>query len=466
MSLLTEPPAASSFATLPESVRRLVPFERMMWDDDRPSHPMTGVHELDLTGPLDRAAFDAALDAARAVHPLLRATIHADGWGRNEHPVVADWAGPGAPRTHPRGEYLDLSDEPGVRVWVRGPFPEGRDTRHTLTVQIHHCCADAMGGLRFLFDLFGHYAARVGNTEPPPPPDAALLATRGAFYPGPPGSAGRAENLARVLHGTTRLLRRPTAVLTVDPDGRTDGDAPGETADVLPRIPAVSLSEEETTALRSAAKGRGVTVNDLLLRDLFLVLADSPTHRFDGRPGRDFLRVCMPVNLRTPADAAMPAANKVGLGILTRGRHEWSDADGLLADLAAETAWIKRRGRGLRVMELFAAGQRLTGRTPGFLVSDRKAVATATLSNLGDLSRLIPGSLKAGDGRLSAGGVTLTDYRTAPPPRPRTRVSLLAVSYAGRLRLCVRAEPGAYPVAAAEDLLDRFAARVRVTSAG
>ena len=296
----------------------------------------------------------------------------------------------------------------------------------------------------------------------------ALLSRRGTFYPGPPGSASRAENLARVLHGTTRLLRRPTAVLTVTPTGK-DGrvkDDPATEADVLPVTSAVSLDDTDTVALRTLARRRGVTVNDLLLRDLFLTLADRPTERFDGRPGRDFLRVCMPVNLRTAADAALPTANKVGLGILTRGRHEWADADGLLAGLAAETACIKRRTRGLRPVELFAAGQGITGRTPGFLVSDRKALATATLSNLGDLSRLIPPALRGERGRLTAGPVTLTAYRTAPPPRPRTRVSLLAASYAGRLTLCVRAEPGVFPDAAAADLLAMFAERVRHTAGG
>ena len=466
----------------------LTTVERFMLEDDRPSHPLTGVHELTVRGPLATADLAAAVEAARVRHPLLCRVIDPAGkrsaWvepaALPDPPVTIDRGPVGRRLYHERGPWLDITREPGLRVWVRDELPDADGTPVArLTVAIHHCCADALGGLTFLFDLFAHLAAARGGPPVPPPPDVSRLRRRGGFYdregrvPGLP--PGRTALLGHLAVGLRRLSKKPSIPLAAsDADAGLFDGHPAVDRLSPPRL--ATFSPEETTALRKAAKARGVTLNDLVLRDLFLSLK-AHNARFgttdaapNGRPG--FLRVSVPVNLRAAADlpgpggAGLTVANKIGMALVTRPPGLADDPEALLSSLHEEMSWVRRVERGRRFVEAVKLAHRVVGRTPDRFVGEA-CFATAVLSNLGDLARVIPPALRDDAGRLTAPAadpadrLTVTSYSTAPPGRPLTRATVLAATYAGRLGLHLGTDPHAVAAADADALLADLAARVR-----
>ena len=487
---------------LPDRVP-LTPIERFWLDDDRPSHPLTGIHELRVRGEVGTDELNAAVEAARLRHPLLCRTVD-----RGNPPVWVPAAGPvrvarapaGTLRRHPNGPWLDVTCELGLRVWVRDGPAGGGEPGFTLTAAIHHCCADAMGGLTFLFDLFAHLAAGRGGPPVPPPPDPARFAARGRLYREsgrlPALPKGRAKLLGHLAVGLNRLRKKPSLPLAAS-DGATDpaivkswlgiadeDDGPG--ADDLAPPLGATLSRDETRALRAAAKRRGVTLNDLVLRDLFLALrehnrrrgAAETDHARDAAPvGTGYLRVSVPVNLRGPDDVpggdrgGLSVANRIGIALVTRPPADADDPVALLDSLHGEMAWVRAVERGRRYLEAIAVMQRLYGRTPPRMMGEG-CFATTVLSNLGDLGRLIPPALKDADGRLHAPAadpnraLAVLSHRTAPPVRPLTRATVLVSTYAGELTLHLGTDPHAVAPADAADLLDDFAARVRASAAG
>ena len=70
-----------------------------------------------------------------------------------------------APIGHPDGEFIDLTKQPGLRVWVRTSSaqepPEAR-----LLIQLHHACCDGVSTLQFIGDLLAYYAAAQQGTDP------------------------------------------------------------------------------------------------------------------------------------------------------------------------------------------------------------------------------------------------------------------------------------------------------------
>src|SRR5262249_21362413 len=98
-------------------------------------------------------------------------------------------------------------------------------------------------------------------------------------------------------------------------------DSPDPTGESLPTpFPTsvtASLEPEELDDLRLVAKSAGVTVNDLFVRDLFLAIGDWLSRHSEGDVRR-WLRLSIPMNMRTVADRRLPAANVVAMIFLDR----------------------------------------------------------------------------------------------------------------------------------------------------
>src|SRR5262249_9224476 len=99
----------------------------------------------------------------------------------------------------------------------------------------------------------------------------------------------------------------------------------GCSADHFPGFVSMSLDRSEHQRLRNAAGEKGATLNDLLLRDLFLALDDwNQTQGFRrARP----LRIMMPTDLRESEDCEMPAANLTSYAFLNRNARKWGSPD-------------------------------------------------------------------------------------------------------------------------------------------
>ena len=336
-------------ASMPDTVDRpfesvfplpLTPIEAFMAIDARPGYSWAVDMELRFRGCVDRGAFERALAVAVERNPLF--TCRIDGGARGPYAWVPTDAKPSIAwlaESEDLGErydaYVDLTAEPGLCVFVR----QGED-RSRVLLHYHHACCDGIGGFSFVEDLLAAYAAAVGGE--------AIVAPRGLVpsrlvtraqasvpYRTPWQQVG--DSFVGLWEGLKLLFGRPQTIAaptTREPDARAMGQQPA--------FISVTCSAEVKAGLRRVADEAGATTNDVLLRDLFLVLKRwNELHGGTGRRGP--LRILMPQNLREPADAAAPAANIMSFAFLTRRARACERPEALLASIRDETAHQARQ---------------------------------------------------------------------------------------------------------------------------
>jgi hypothetical protein len=363
-----------------------------------------------------------------------------------------DWDRAGVPLRFPAGEAIDLGRDTGLRLWVRTG-----SGRSTLTAQFHHACVDGAGTTQFLGEFLARYAARTGGAPVPSRAvalDPHALCRRGQFT----ASTAEKVSLFRILWATVAetvkfLIRRITPLAAPSAGDRA------ESAGDYPAIESHEFDIEETQALAALANSHGARVNDVLMRDLFQVLTQWNSRCGKLRPSQ-WLAVNMPKNMREPGDEAMPAANRMSYAFITRRARETTDAAGLLEFVRNETELVRKYGLGLFFLGNIASVQAVPGMLK-WLLSGERCFATTILSNFGNVTRQTGCGFPAENGRLIVGNVRLERWLVAAPVRHLTRSSFAALTYAGRLNICLRCDPRHFSRAASRELLERYVARIK-----
>jgi hypothetical protein len=439
---------------------RLAPFERFMLADDSTRHPMCFIVELWLRGTLDRQAFTEAAYFAHRRHPLLSSLVDANAVGRgvwvdvDARPFL-DWAAEGEPCVCPSGESIDLRREVGLRIWVR----EGEATARVL-LQFHHAACDGLGAFQYVEDLLAAYDCLVQRPGIEPelrPLEPTRLTSRAIFTapapqePLPPIAFGdRLRGVALGVKETVRLLTR-----RADPVA-----APTQPQKSRPFLEyhVHTLEQDEFRRLRRAATAAEATLNDLLLRDLFLALRNWNAQH-GAWSDRSQLRILMPLSMRTKGDELLPAANRISYGFLTREARDVDSADSLLEGVRNETRHILRANLG----QLFIGGISLLPslQKPMLTVFGRGCMATAVMTNPGDPTRRFTHRFRREEGELVAGNVRLEKITGVPPLRHETRAAFSVVPMAGRLSLSAKCDPGLFTTEESRAVLDLFVERLR-----
>ncbi|MBI85842.1 MAG: hypothetical protein CMJ81_21820 [Planctomycetaceae bacterium] len=430
-------------------------FEQYMLADDKTHQPMVLVRQLFLSGYLQQTAFESAIEKAMERHPLLRALVRNSG--RHEPYWVAagileprvDWAEIGRPLQTRMGEYLDLTSEVGLRVWVR------QGLRSVIvTLQFHHACIDGTGAIQFITDLLAFYGRLTCRHEDPAPEllqlQQELLRQRGRIPPQLAGESGSRVGWTQKVSKLFRFITRKPSPLG-PPHGSTDST---NTCPPFPGIVSHTFSKEETQSLKRVAKQQGASLNDLLLRDLFLVI--NTWNSEHGREGIGrWLRIMMPVNLRTEEFSRLPAANVLSYGFLTRDCRECDEPVQLLAGISRETREIKFGGSSLMFLKSINMLRKIKGGLKR-MSDPQKCYATVVLSNVGDITTRLAVSLPSRNGRLVAGDVVLEAVRGCPPLRQNTRAVFHVMTCCGEMTVAARGWPELFGVEETGDLLQRF----------
>jgi NRPS condensation-like uncharacterized protein len=437
----------------------LTPFEQYMLEDDRPNWPMNILLRLQFSGTFARPAFEAAVQASLRRHPLLAAKVEPAGRKRlawspaSGAPSCVHWTSACDGDSRPAFTPIDLGQEPGLRLRIM----EAEETTE-LWCQCHHACCDGLGLLQFVQDLLVAYAAPDDELPELAPPALAheRLRARG-WYGLTPGQL-------------VRLLPRQLVGLLGVRQFFAHTPSPLVPGDIRPTAPEASaggpaflvrqLTGEESASLHRVARGLRVTLNDLLLRDWFLAAAAWRRERFPGTE-QDWLRLTVPINLRTEATREMPATNQASMVFLDRRPCDCADSGRLLEGIHREMEQIKRCRLGLTFMASVALARALGGLTR--MVRGDRCAATAILTNLGVFLSNAP--LTTRDGRLVAGNVVLEDIDMLAPLRPYTYAAFSVLTYASQLRIAVHYDPCMLGAREAEALLDAFLTQLR-NSAG
>jgi hypothetical protein len=429
---------------------RFTPFEYYYLLEDRPDYPSAFPIRLECRGPLDREAFERAFLLTHARHPILSARIEYDrrGWPY--------WVAGAAPPIRWADESNGTTSKASVGASSDGLQMRLRQDgdKTAWEFSFHHVAVDGMGAFLFIADLFVAYAHTCTGRGGPPswrPLNPELLKHRDGHQLF--NRRLKLVDLVRIARVSIPLNYRRAAVVS----NHDQAELATSREVLLPDDLVHHLTEYETAELSRVAGALSVMLNDLLLRDYFLTLADWNRGTTEAsRP----IRIMVPTNMRRREDYRMPAANVFSFAFLTRRLGDCENRDLLLASIRDEMAAIKRQKRGL----YFEAGLRLFCIWPPLLRFSLKRAwtfATAIFSNLGTGLDKVP--LPECNGRRVCGDLVFEDGSGAAPIRPGTRVSFAVHKYAGRLAICIRCDPGLFTADQQRSILDAYIERLRLT---
>ena len=435
----------------------LSPFEHYMLADDRPSHSMTCHIRFWFRGTFLQDQFKQALALVLPRHPVFQMTVsgsptkptHKIFWHHPGHltmPFIS-WESAETPIEEPPGGFAqNIYEEIGLRFWLREDH-SGEISRTILLVQFHHSVCDGIGLFQFMEDLLITYGSITGSKVPELRPiDHEAFLKRGEFGLSSDEWAVRKPiDVARAAK-FFKSVARPIAY------EKTSAKFLPKSADLLASERMI-LAPEILTSLRSEARARNTSVNDVMIRDLFQTLADWNEAHGDTKQD---IRVAIATSLRGPSEASMSAANVVSMVFLNRSHREIADAN-LLQTIAAETNLIKQNRLGVVLPRVI----RRLGRYPGAIERFLKVPvcsATAVLTNLGRPFADSP--LTGSDGLFRVGAITLESLETLPPVRPKTRASISVNYYGGSLSVTLRYDSTVFTRIQAAQLLGNFTARL------
>ncbi len=428
----------------------LTPIERFLLADDRPRYPMAFVIDLTLTGTLDRQAFQTALVKAVERHPLLIAFVRpakqqSRCWvsAQGQLPVV-DWGEEDVPVTLANGEWIDLRNEVGLRIWIRqGP------ERVQLITQFHHACCDGIGAYRFLGDLLAIYGARTA-VEEPHPTMFAIKSSRlrgradGCRHLDASDPAGR-QIRASLTH-LYRIMGRSCTVLHPPQPSRATTEFPG--------YHSFTFNQSEFKQLRDTARQQGTMLNDLLILELFHTMDQWNSTKRRRMSGNRY-RIMMPIDLRDTRDYETPATNIIGYSFLTRKTSELGNAQQLATGIHEETALIRHAHLGEQFVDMISAGADVRGLLP-LVLSLPRTMSTAILSNVGDPTRRFLAKFPRQAGCIVAGNLILERISGFPPLRSRTRAAFSIVTYRRQLTIGLRCDPHLFTLDDMQEMLSLY----------
>ncbi len=429
-------------------------FERFMLEVDTARYPSVFLLRWTFAGNIDRVAFEESLIEAHRRHPLLSAVVRRSG---NECPrfeCLAEarppvhWGPWDAPLDLPEhGERMLPGVEPGVRIWIRQDGSQA-----AMTCAFHHVFVDAAGAYRYAGDLMAHYAARTGEGGPGAvltPLCPQRLAKR--EYHMKFGPAGDAQPLSgpAILSWTARLFGNSAAFVASPgkPDGR-------RTLSPFPSMHTIRLDGQQRDMLRRAARAQGVFTNDLLLCALFVAL-DRWNRGQGARRDDATIRVALPLDMRGRDDDALPAANVVSIAFLDRLAKNCRNIRELLAGIRTETIRIRNSAAGSDFIQALSLTEMAQGWL-GVLARGVRSLATAVLSNTGDITRRMSAVFPKRDGKLVIGNLVLEDMGGVAPLWRGTRAVFGVTSYQDRIAIWLRCDPWRFTPATTEALLQEY----------
>jgi hypothetical protein len=410
----------------------LTPFEHLFLLDDYPAYPAHFFCRFRFSGRLQQQSLNEALGLALARHPLLAAVVQdvdARGpcWLACRNSPRVQWMEQEPTLALPRAGILDIRVRPGLHVAaVVG------SNQSDLVLQFHHAACDGVGALDFATDLLTAYANTLAG------------ATRYRFKPLDPSrlrdrAALPLSGRKLFMWGVRRLpnlrtlwrffRRQPAPVIPHRPQFDAAGPPPA-----YPEAYFHHFTSEESAALAEAARSSEVSLNSLLTRDLFLALARW--RQQDGLSDSAWLRLMMPINMRSPSDRCLPAANVVSTIFLDCRLSDELDAGALLHGVNRVMEDVKRHNLGLawllalRVLQFMP---RAWARVRG---SRRRCLTSALLTNFGPVLAASP--LPRVGRLLIVGNMILEQVEIVPAARPLQCLAFAVNTYAGRMSVGMR----------------------------
>lgn len=428
---------------------RLTSIEKLHFFDDSELFPNNIFGRIRFQGRVDKKKALAAIEFVQSQHPLIAAMVEGDGnrltWNF-EQPLSESvlWIDG---LEFPGYGYLDLKQKLSTQFVMLA----GEDESH-LWVQGHHAAFDGGAAAKALSIWMTAYQNLC--TDQPiergiAKVDESLLPLRNALGLLKWSYLRHLHLQPIALFGATKFLFRQFGLLTNSIVNRSN---PVVLHDVFPTVISRWVDAETVTELNEQANRYGVMLNTLLMAKLYLALWKLRTSNQFGRPN-DWIRILLPMSIRTMSDRRLPAANRSAVVQVDRRPQHFEDFPALLAGIDQEVGIIHR----WQLHKMFLIAVRAMSAIPFWLKSSAKNDkyrGTIVFTNLGNVfSR--NRKLQSEDG-LRAGNLKLLDFDLVGPIRRGIGVNLSVQQHEDRMRLSVHVDPRQVDVATAEEFLDAF----------
>ena len=425
-----------------------------------------------LNGVLKQAALLQSLHALIQCHPLLDCTVSEipdKGWcwtplhsqtsqacleWTDEDPVaVAEFV--------PQVRTIDIKSRSGLQVVVRASPVQSR-----LFLYIHHTCCDGIGGIQILGELlarYGQITADIGAKKPEfDVPQRDLLLERDNFEVSQATAERHKKSLKKTIGKISRLLLRRPVLLS--PSLVISHGSNVDSAISSPAIVEAVISKAYNRNLRAVAATYDVSVNDLFIAQFLLHI-----RRWNSRTKRDqgsrWIRLSVPVSMRTRIHDAMPVANVVSYEFVTHRQHECDNFDSLLKSIHHKTSNAVNNREGIVCLKIFKVLRKLPWGMTLFL-GLKSCLSTAVLTNIGDVRRRFGGRFPLDNGKWIAGNVVVDRITGVAPVRPNTRAAVSIGEYAGEISISVRTDSTAINLADTQRFLNEFVADLERLASG
>lgn len=427
-------------------------FEYYMLVDDRPSHPMVFVMAAHLEGAFQQTALTQALHELVECHPFLNCrvtSVPGRGWcwvplADTSSPVSAgstthlDWLNVDEEAVAwfvPQVRAIDLKSETGLQVVVRASPTTAR-----LFLYIHHVCCDGIGGIQLLGELLARYGRKTaapGERQPVfDEPGTELLLERENYDVGDATVQRHRKSLRKTAGKISRLLLRKPVLLA--PSAVAVVSSSHTLTAACPAILEAVMSKTVHRRLRAAAARYEVSLNDLFIGEFLRHIRRWNSTRTPGRD-RSWIRLSVPVSMRTRIHEQMPVANVVSYAFVTRRQQECDDMHALLQSIHRQTSDVVFNREGIVCLKIFKALRKFPRGMKMFL-GLKSCLSTAVLANIGDIRRRFSGRFPLSNGRWIAGNVLVKHLTGVAPVRPNTRAAVSIGEYAGDLSISLRTD--------------------------
>lgn len=323
--------AAEKAATLPIPMNSI---ERFHWFDDEPQYPNAVFARIVFDGEIDEATARLAWKLAKEPHAFVGMNpVSEIGWAGSQwkwnpdrdvarfeyaRNQVGDWP---LQVTRETGETVRL----GCFLGINAFDADSGNVHSEVWFYAHHSLADGIGCLKAINDWLMIYDNLQNDREPNKGVhrvDQSLLAHRSRLGLLSWNYLRYLPHQTIALFGAAKFLFRKTAVLktgksNLDGDVSKDGDAMDESP--FPSLIGRWLEETDTQRVYDVAKqtardtGGSVSANSVLLGQWFHCLAQWREGLDDSSRSQDWLRVILPMSVRTARDKRLPMANRTAI---------------------------------------------------------------------------------------------------------------------------------------------------------
>lgn len=426
---------------------RLVPFEKLMYFLDRPGYPNSLGIRLRLQGKLDRPAALAAATTAFVRHPGFQVTVD---------PRRLRFVDPEKPFGNYRWIELNSADAPhplrptdihkeggGMFWFVAGP------NDCSVALIGNHTLTDGVGGLQVISDWLLEYQRILSGAKASLPKlDPERLTRRGGLGLCSKKFLSKLIYQPIALFGASKFLFRKTVPLLTS----QAHDELSQPPDPYPNILQKRLSIARTDRIKSLATELGGTPTDVLASALFVAIARwRPRH---AEPSdRDWIRLLVPMSIRTMADRRLTACNRVSMVQVDRQPRETNNPSQLLASVSRELRVIRQ----WQLDRTLLLSLRLLSWIPGQLqriANNPRSRGTSLLTNLGNPFDRLP--LPKTEQGIDVGNLRLVDFEMVAPMFRGMPVALAVGEFLRCTNICLNYDPREISREHAAELLDDF----------